>query len=84
MEVWKPRRDLAVDEIIIRYKGQAKEITTIRLAGPNRVFWDRTEPDRKMTVRSRILGPNRKTVPKTLFRPDRYGLNLGLSRPFVI
>jgi hypothetical protein len=29
MEVWKPRRDLAVDEIIIRYKGRVKETTTV-------------------------------------------------------
>jgi hypothetical protein len=25
MEVWKPGRDLAVDEIIVRYEGRAKE-----------------------------------------------------------
>jgi hypothetical protein len=29
MDIWKPGRDLAVDEIIIRYEGRAKEITII-------------------------------------------------------
>jgi hypothetical protein len=29
MEVWKPGRDLVVDEIIIRYEGRAKETTTV-------------------------------------------------------
>jgi hypothetical protein len=29
MQVWKPGRDLAVDEVIARYEGHAKETTTI-------------------------------------------------------
>jgi hypothetical protein len=29
MEVWKPGRDLAIDEIMVRYKGRAKETTTV-------------------------------------------------------
>jgi hypothetical protein len=29
MAVWRPGRDLAVDEIIVRYEGRAKETTTV-------------------------------------------------------
>jgi hypothetical protein len=29
LEVWKPGRDLAVDEIIVRYEGRAKETTIV-------------------------------------------------------
>jgi hypothetical protein len=29
LRVWKPRRDLAVDEIIVRFEGRAKETTTV-------------------------------------------------------
>jgi hypothetical protein len=29
LRVWKPGRDLAVDEIIIRFEGRLKETTTI-------------------------------------------------------
>jgi hypothetical protein len=29
LRVWKPGRDLAVDEIIVRFKGRLKETTTI-------------------------------------------------------
>jgi hypothetical protein len=29
MSVWKPGRDLAVDEIIVRFEGRSKEITTV-------------------------------------------------------
>jgi hypothetical protein len=29
LSVWKPGRDLAVDEIIVRFEGRAKEITTV-------------------------------------------------------
>ncbi|PMD57732.1 pea pathogenicity protein, partial [Hyaloscypha bicolor E] len=29
LRVWKPGRDLAVDEIIVRFEGRSKEITTV-------------------------------------------------------
>jgi hypothetical protein len=31
LRVWKPGRDLAVDEIIVRFEGRAKETTTVPL-----------------------------------------------------
>jgi hypothetical protein len=29
LRVWKPGRDLAVDEIIVRFEGRSKETTTV-------------------------------------------------------
>jgi hypothetical protein len=29
LRIWKPGRDLAVDEIIVRFEGRSKETTTV-------------------------------------------------------